>query len=219
MCPAPPWAKSWVPAGPSAGPGLGTGGSQRPAGARRSRPVARSRCRGRQVDALRYSAREREAAATQRPAWATRPHSPPARDPPASPGGVAGHTLSGCRDDAPAWHPLPPALGGGCRQHAASLSRVPCSVPAARSVGLGHGSRWRDQLFSLWFPPGRCVSGKRWALAPSPCTPRPSRKPFTSDALLNLPRAIAHGQRDGGRRIKPDEYFTPWSLLRLHALS
>lgn len=113
--------------------------------------------------------------------------------------------------------PPPWVVGAGSTWHRSPAS--PALSPLARSVGLGHGSRWRDQLFSLWFPPGRCVSGKRWALAPSPCTPRPSRKPFTSDALLNLPRAIAHGQRDGGRRIKPDEYFRPWSLLRLHALS
>lgn len=39
--------------------------------------------------------------------------------------------------------------------------------------------------------------------------PSPSHKPFIRNALLKLPRTITHGRHDGGRRIKPDEYFRP----------
>lgn len=105
-------------------------------------------------------------------------------------------------------------LGGGCQQHRAPHIRqhlsvlswlspvVPPAPPALSPVQhpapVSPGQQHR--------PGATAASGGTPHFC---CAPSLSREPFPSDALLKPPRAIAHGRRDGRRRISPDEYFRP----------
>lgn len=94
---------------------------------------------------------------------------------------------------------------------------VPCQAPSSRHHGIAWLAAWRWAAAAgggtsrFRCGPRRVAASQASAepWPPSPHAPGPSREPFISDALLKLPCAIAHGRRDGGRRIKPDEYFRP----------
>lgn len=214
-----------VPAGPSPGPGK----RRWLAGARRGRPAARSRRSSRRIEALNYLTREREAAATATPRFGARRHArTPA--PPRGPDGAAGHSLPGCRLGAPMWGPSPPpgAVGASSTGHPTppqrlSVPRCPQVVPPPLPALSPTAHRSTQPAPRRWPRPHRSpaaaagggiarfhrdshrTSARRRAVA----APAPPASLFTSDALLKRPRAIARGRRDGGRRIKPDEYFRP----------